>query len=66
MVTWLLLRRPDQTLEVDLDALAAEGQVLGGYPTITEARAARDRQRLRDELAALRAAGQRDLFSGVG
>lgn len=60
---WLLLRLPSGTLEVELDALAADGRILGGYPTITEARVARDRQREADEREALRDAGQRELLS---
>lgn len=59
---WLLLRRPDRTLEIELDALADEGQILGGFPTIGEAREARERQRAKDEAEALRERGQRDLF----
>ena len=61
-MTWLLLRLPSGALEVELDALAGDGEILGGYPTITEAREARERQRLRDEREALKAAGQGDLF----
>ena len=59
---WLLLRRPDHSLEIELDALADGGQILGGYPTMPEAREARERQRAKDEAEALRERGQRDLF----
>lgn len=62
---WLLLRRPDHSLEIELDALADGGQILGGFATITEARAARERQRAKDEAEALRERGQRDLFGGA-
>ena len=61
-MTWLLLRRPDRSLEVELDALAPACPVLGSYPTITEARTARDRQREADEREALRDAGQMELI----
>jgi len=61
-MSWLLLRRPSGALEVELDALADEGQILGGFPTIGEAREARERQRAKDEAEALRDAGQRSLF----
>lgn len=61
-MTWLVLRLPSGSLEIELDALASEGQIIGGFPTITEAREARERQRLRDEAEALRAAGQKELF----
>ena len=60
-MTWLLLRRPDRSLEVELDALAPACPVLGSYPTITEARTARDRQREADEREALRDAGQMEI-----
>lgn len=60
---WLLLRRPDHSLEIELDALADGGQILGGFPTITEAREARERQRLKDEAEALRERGQGELWS---
>jgi len=59
---WLLLRRPDRSLEIELDALADGGQILGGYPTRPEAVEARERQRAKDEAEALRDAGQRSLF----
>jgi len=61
-LSWLLLRRPDHSLEIELDALADGGQILGGYPTMPEAREARDKQRAKDEAEALRDAGQRSLF----
>ena len=61
-MTWLLLRRPDRALEVELDALAPACPVLGSYQTITEARTARDRQREADEREALRDAGQMELI----
>ena len=60
---WLLLRLPSGALAVELDVLADEGQILGGFPTIGEAREARERQAALDELEALRDAGQRDLFA---
>lgn len=60
---WLLLRRPDHSLEIELDALADGGQILGGFPTITEAREARERQRAKDEAEALRERGQGELWS---
>lgn len=59
---WLLLRRPDHSLEIELDALASGGQILGGYPTMPEAREARDKQRAKDEAEALRDAGQMELL----
>lgn len=59
----LLLRRPDHSLEIELDALADGGQILGGFPTITEAREARELQRLKDEAEALRERGQGELWS---
>lgn len=61
-MSWLLLRRADGTLEVELDALADAGQILGGYPTRPEAVAARDRRQEADEREAMRDAGQKDLF----
>lgn len=59
---WLLLRLPSGRLEIELDALADGGQILGGYQTMPEAREARDRQRAKDEAEALRERGQKDLF----
>ncbi len=65
---WLLLRRPDHSLEIELDALADGGQILGGFPTITEARTARATQEKADKEAAARRAEeartdrQKDLF----
>lgn len=61
-MTWLLLRRPDHSLEIELDALADGGQILGGFATMPEAREARERQRAKDEAEALADAGQRSLF----
>lgn len=61
-MSWLLIRLPSGTLEVELDALAPACPVLGSYPTITEARTARDRQREADEREALRDAGQMELL----
>jgi len=59
---WLLLRRPDHSLEIELDALADGGQILGGFPTMPEAREARERQRAKDEAEAMRDAGQMELL----
>ena len=60
-MSWLLIRLPTGTLSVELDALADEGQILGGFPTIGEAREARERQRAKDEAEAMRDAGQMEM-----
>lgn len=61
-MTWLLLRLPSGKLDVELDALVTEGRILGKFHTRLEAVEAREHQAQRDEVEALRAAGQQDLF----
>ena len=62
---WGLFRRPDGALSVDFKAFA-DGtlRLLSSHATRPEAAAARDAQERADEIEALRAAGQRDLFGG--
>ncbi len=60
---WLLLRRHTGQLEVELDALSDPTyRRLGSYASHRDAIAAREEQERKDELEALRAAGQKDLF----
>ena len=61
-MTWLLLRLPSGALEVELDAFATAGRILGKFPTRPAAVEARETQAQRDEREALRAAGQGELF----
>ena len=62
-MTWLLLRLPSGALDVELDAFAESGRILGKYPTRPEAVEARERQEQKDEREALREQGQGELFS---
>lgn len=43
-MSWLLIRLSTGYLEVELDALASDGKLLGTFPTRPEAVAARDRR----------------------